>query len=81
MAKATAVTVQTTSIVLELTEDEAILLVDIFQVIGGDCHNTRRKLADVMGAALDDAGVDRSGYDQNPRLTRAGDLAGTLTFS
>lgn len=60
MATATRVPVRPvpSTYVLELSEEEATFLRDIFWVVGGDPHESRRKHADAIDMALAGAGVD-----------------------
>lgn len=55
--------VETSVVNLELSGEEADLLVDILSRIGGNPERTRRGIADRIHEALEDAGVTGAGRD------------------
>lgn len=72
---ASATREETVRYTLVLSSDEVKVLLDIFGVIGGDIHFSRRSLTDGMSSAL------RSSGAPSKFGVRAGDLSGNISFS
>ena len=82
MATATVKTeVKVTGVTLELTSQEATVIRDLMQVVGGSSLLTRRGFTDRINRALKDAGVKRTTHTNDMFAPRADDLTGTLYFT